>query len=127
MPGDKELLKYIPAPDKAKIVEMAKSKTIFLDLYAGDMMCKCDKCNTFNSRLVAKVIDEDDNVLYEVPPQKCPKCHQRMHYISLEDDDIDLDDENAYIGSEGDKLAKQLTVCPECGGELECSEVGCWD
>lgn len=128
MLDDKELLKYIPAPDRTKIIEMAKSKTIFLDLYAGNMMCKCDKCNTFNSRLAAKVVDKNDNVLYEVLPQKCPKCHQLMHYIRLEnDEDVDLDDENAYIESESDKLAKQFTICPECGGGLECHEVGCWD
>lgn len=127
---DKELLKYIPAPDRAEIIEMAKDGVIFLDLYAGNMMFKCGKCKTFNSRLAAKVVDENDNILYEVPPQKCPKCRKRMHYINLEDDedmDVDLSDEDAYIESESDKLARQLTICPECGGKLECHKVGYWD
>ncbi len=129
-PDDEELLKYIPASDRPKIIELAKDKTIFLDLYSGEMMCKCDKCNTFNSRLVAKVVDENNNILYEVPPQKCPKCHERMHYINLEDEenkDADLEDEDFYFESEEEKLAKELTICPECGGELECHAIGNWD
>ena len=129
MLDDKEPLEYIPTSDRVKIIEIAKDRDAFLDLYSGNMMCKCDECNTFSSRLAAKVVDGNNNVLYEAQPQKCPKCHRRMHYYSLEADDknVDLDDENAYIESESDKLAKQLTICPECDGKLEFYQIGCWD
>ena len=121
-PNDKDLPRYIPAPDRPKIAEIAKNKTIFLDLYAGNMICKCNKCNTFNSRPAARVKDKEGNTIYEVPPQKCPKCRKRMHYI-----DLDEDKHNTWNSNEAEILAKELTTCPECSGELECSRIGCWD